>query len=51
MIALYNALDTVRTKTHITYRYLINDSLPFVRYKDEKNETEKSRDVTADREK
>jgi hypothetical protein len=41
MLALYNALDTVRTKTHITYRYLINDKLRFVRYKDEKEMAEK----------
>lgn len=35
MIALYNALGAIRTKTHITYRYMINKDLPFVRYKDE----------------
>lgn len=35
MISLYNALGTVRTKTHITYRYIINDTIDFVRYKDE----------------
>lgn len=35
MISLYDALGTQRTKTHITYRYLINDKIEFVRYKDE----------------
>lgn len=35
MISLYNALGTVRTKTHVTYRYIINDKRDFVRYKDE----------------
>jgi len=35
MIAIYEAIGAQRTKTHITYRYLINDKLEFVRYKDE----------------
>jgi hypothetical protein len=35
MIAIYQALGAVKAKTHITYRYLINDKLIFVRYKDE----------------
>lgn len=35
MIAIYEAIGSKRAKTHITYRYMINDSLPFVRYKDE----------------
>lgn len=35
MISLYNALGTQRTKIHVTYRYLINDKIEFVRYKDE----------------
>jgi hypothetical protein len=35
MIATYEALGAVKTKTHVTYRYLINKDLKFVRYKDE----------------
>jgi hypothetical protein len=35
MIAIYEAIDAQKAKTHVTYRYLINDKLPFKRYKDE----------------
>ncbi|TAL68538.1 MAG: GNAT family N-acetyltransferase, partial [Bacteroidetes bacterium] len=35
MIAIYEALGAKKAKTHITYRYFINDNLPFARYKDE----------------
>lgn len=35
MIAIYEALGAVKAKTHITYRYLINDKLKFSRFKDE----------------
>jgi hypothetical protein len=35
MIATYEALGAVKTKIHVTYRYLINKDLKFVRYKDE----------------
>lgn len=35
MTAIYEALGAHKAKTHITYRYLINDKLNFVRYKDE----------------
>jgi hypothetical protein len=35
MIAIYEAIGAKRAKTHITYRYLINDKIPFIRYKDE----------------
>lgn len=35
MIAIYEALGAKKAKTHVTYRYLINDKLPFLRYKDE----------------
>ena len=35
MIALYEAIDATRAKTHITYRYMINRNLPFIRFKDE----------------
>jgi hypothetical protein len=35
MISIYEALGAKKTKTHITYRYMINKALPFIRYKDE----------------
>jgi hypothetical protein len=35
MLATYEALGAKKAKTHFTYRYLINDNLKFVRYKDE----------------
>ncbi len=35
MIAIYEAIGAQKAKTHITYRYMINDKLEFVRYKDE----------------
>jgi hypothetical protein len=35
MIAIYEALEASKAKTHITYRYLINTELPFRRYKEE----------------
>jgi hypothetical protein len=35
MIAIYEAIGAHKARTHITYRYLINDKLEFIRYKDE----------------
>lgn len=35
MIAIYEALGGKRAKTHITFRYLINENAEFIRYKDE----------------
>jgi hypothetical protein len=35
MIAIYEALGAKKAKTHITYRFLINKKVSFVRYKDE----------------
>lgn len=35
MIATYESLEAVRVKTHVTYRYMINRNLRFVRFKDE----------------
>lgn len=35
MIAIYEALEATKTKTHITYRYLINKELHFRRYMEE----------------
>ncbi len=35
MLALYEALGATSAKTHVTYRYLMNDKLSFIRFKDE----------------
>jgi hypothetical protein len=35
MIATYEALGAQRVKTHITFRYMVNDKAEFVRFKDE----------------
>jgi len=35
MIAIYEALGAKRAKTHVTYRYMINDKIPFKRYMEE----------------
>jgi len=35
MTAIYEALGATRAKTHITFRYMINENLEFVRYNDE----------------
>jgi hypothetical protein len=35
MIAIYEALEASKVKTHVTYRYLINKRLPFRRYMEE----------------
>jgi hypothetical protein len=42
MIAIYEALGAHRAKMHITYRYMINDKLEFIRYKDEMARRKKS---------
>jgi GNAT superfamily N-acetyltransferase len=41
MIAIYEALGARKVKTHVTYRFIINDKLPFKRYKDEMSEKQK----------
>jgi GNAT superfamily N-acetyltransferase len=38
MIAVYEAIGAIKTKTHITYRYMINKNLTFKQYKDEMDE-------------
>jgi len=43
MMAIYEAVGASRAKTHITYRYLINDKISFVRFRDEMAEKQKSR--------
>jgi len=35
MMSIYSAIGASKSKTHITYRYMINKNLPFTRLKDE----------------
>jgi hypothetical protein len=39
MIAIYEALGAIKVKTHITFRYLINNDLNFLRYEEELNDS------------
>jgi hypothetical protein len=48
MIAIYEALGAHKAKTHFTYRYIINDKLRLVRYKDEMAERQRFKKVSAD---
>jgi len=41
MIAIYEALESTKAKTHITYRYLINKKLEFRTFREEMNERER----------
>jgi hypothetical protein len=41
MISIYEAIGSKKAKTHITYRYMINKEIQFVRYKDEMAEKQK----------
>jgi hypothetical protein len=43
MIAIYEALGARIAKTHITYRYMINRELPYIRFKDEMSERQEHR--------
>jgi hypothetical protein len=38
MISLYEAVGGERAKVHHTYRYMLDDSIPFERYMPEKSE-------------
>jgi len=38
MLAIYEALGATKAKIHITFRYMINPKLPFVRFKDERSD-------------
>ncbi len=38
MIAIYEALEASKAKTHVTYRYLLNKGLPFRKYMEEMDE-------------
>lgn len=43
MLAVYESIGAHIAKTHITYRYLINKDLEFIRYKDEMEMAKKAR--------
>lgn len=43
MISIYEALGGVKAKTHVTMRYMIDDTLPFKMYKDEIEENRAER--------
>ena len=43
MIAIYEALGARIAKTHITYRYMINRELTYIRFKDEMSERQEHR--------
>ncbi len=38
MISVYNAVGAVKAKTHVTYRYMINKNIEFIRLEDEMKE-------------
>jgi hypothetical protein len=38
MIAIYEALGATKVKTHVTFRYMINSELTFLRYEEELND-------------
>jgi hypothetical protein len=45
MISIYKALGASKAKTHITFRYLINDKLPFKMYRLEIEENKAARQL------
>lgn len=45
MLAIYEALGAKQAKMHITYRYMINKELKFMRYADEITENQKDKQV------
>jgi hypothetical protein len=45
MIAIYEALGAHKAKVHVTYRYMINKNLEFVRYRDEMADKHKSESI------
>jgi hypothetical protein len=48
MLSVYKAIGAELAKTHVTYRYLINGDIEFVRLKDEMKELVKISDKKAD---
>jgi GNAT superfamily N-acetyltransferase len=45
MISIYEALGAQKAKTHLTLRYMIDDTLPFKMYKDEMDENRAAREA------
>jgi hypothetical protein len=45
MISIYEALGASKAKTHLTFRYMINDKLPFKMYKLEMEENQATRQI------
>jgi hypothetical protein len=44
MMASNEALGGIKMKTHVTYRYMINDKISFMRFKDEMAEKQKNKE-------
>ncbi|MGE5349687.1 MAG: GNAT family N-acetyltransferase [Actinomycetota bacterium] len=45
MISIYEAIGAQKAKTHLTLRYMIDDTLPFKMYKDEMEENRAAREA------
>jgi hypothetical protein len=45
MIAIYEALGASKAKTHMTFRYMMNDKLPFKMYRLEMEENKAERQL------
>jgi len=45
MISIYEAIGAQKAKTHLTLRYMIDDTLPFIMYKDEMEENRAAREA------
>ncbi|MCB0801240.1 MAG: hypothetical protein KDB91_12115, partial [Bacteroidales bacterium] len=45
MISIYEAIGAHKAKTHLTMRYMIDDALPFIMYKDEMEENRAAREA------
>ncbi|MCU0458599.1 MAG: GNAT family N-acetyltransferase [Bacteroidales bacterium] len=45
MISIYEAIGAHKAKTHLTLRYMIDDTLPFIMYKDEMDENRAAREA------
>jgi len=43
MISIYEAIGATKAKTHLTMRYMMDETLPFKMYKDEMEENRAAR--------
>jgi len=48
MISIYEALGAHKAKTHLTLRYMMDDTLPFKMYREEMEENKSEREAKAD---